>query len=85
VVTDWCDDYLFCKFCDLYLRWFDPAHSRMYGTQECWSVLEEAGFRVDRLERYRISWLWGLMTVKARSHEQGPRGSMNERASLPHH
>jgi ubiquinone/menaquinone biosynthesis C-methylase UbiE len=67
LITDWCDDYLFCKVCDLYLRWFDHAHFRMYGSQECRRVLTAARFRVEMLERYKISWLWGLMTVRVES------------------
>jgi ubiquinone/menaquinone biosynthesis C-methylase UbiE len=66
VITDWCDDYLVCKIRGLYLRWFDPAHFRMYGSRKCGSLLKEVGFDIEMLERFRISWLWGLMTAKAR-------------------
>ena len=67
VITDWCDDYLACKICDLVLRLFDPAHFRMYGTQECAERLDRAGFRIETSERFKIDWLWGLMTYRARA------------------
>ncbi|MDA2934370.1 methyltransferase domain-containing protein [Acidobacteria bacterium AH-259-D05] len=65
VITDWCDDYLICRLCDFYLRLFDRAHFKMYGSRQCKSLLEQANFRVTVLERYKISWLWGLMTITA--------------------
>jgi ubiquinone/menaquinone biosynthesis C-methylase UbiE len=65
VITDWCDDYLACRLCDWYLRLFDAAHFKVYGRRECLQLLNEAGYPEARLERYKISWLWGLMTVTA--------------------
>lgn len=65
VITDWCDDYLACRICDLYLRLFNRAHTRVYRRQECWNLLVEAGYRNVDVERYKINWLWGLMTATA--------------------
>jgi ubiquinone/menaquinone biosynthesis C-methylase UbiE len=67
VVTDWCDDYLACRICDRVLRLVNPSHPRIYGLQECGALLAGAGFQVTSLERYRISWFWGLMTATARA------------------
>lgn len=64
VITDWCDDYLACRVCDLYLRLFRPAHFKVYREGECLHLLEEAGHTHVDIERYRISWLWGVMTAK---------------------
>lgn len=64
VITDWCDDYLACRVCDSYLRLFRPAHFKVYRERECVGLLKEAGHPDVDLERYRISWLWGLMTAK---------------------
>jgi hypothetical protein len=50
---------------DRWLRWVDPAHSRMYGAAECEALLKDAGLVEVRVERYKISWLWGLMTARA--------------------
>lgn len=65
VVTDWCHDFLTCKLLDVVLRVADPAHRRTWGTADLAAALAGVGFEVQRLERYRISPLWGLMTVNA--------------------
>ncbi len=65
LITDWCDDYLACHICDLYLRVFNRAHFRTYGARECEALIAAAGFRNIGIERYKISWLWGMMTITA--------------------
>jgi len=65
VLTDWCDDYLSCKLCDLWLRLFNKAHYRIYSSSELQEQLELAGFAGVKVERYKINWLWGLMTAQA--------------------
>jgi SAM-dependent methyltransferase len=64
IITDWCDDFLTCRLCDLALRWLDSAHFRAYSTAECRQQLEKAGFSSVAVERYKIDWLWGLMTAR---------------------
>ncbi|MDX8410250.1 MAG: methyltransferase domain-containing protein [Mariprofundaceae bacterium] len=66
VITDWCHDYLSCRLCSLYLRFSGRAHFRTYGARACEELLAEAGFSAISVERYRISWLWGMMTASAR-------------------
>lgn len=63
VLTDWCDDYVACRLCNLYLRLTNRAFYKTYREAECRALLREAGFRTVQLERYKISWLWGLMTA----------------------
>lgn len=63
VLTDWCDDYLACRVCNFYLRLTNRAFYRTYRQAECVALLGAAGFRDVRVERYKISWLWGLMTA----------------------
>lgn len=65
LITDWCDDYLACRVCDWYLRRFSPAHVKVYRERECLHLLRNAGFRDLDIDRYKISWLWGLMTARA--------------------
>lgn len=60
IITDWCDDYLACRICDWYLRLFSPAHFKIYREQECLHLLRESGHCDLDIERYKISWLWGL-------------------------
>jgi ubiquinone/menaquinone biosynthesis C-methylase UbiE len=66
VITDWCDDYLACHIYNWVLRRLDPAHQRAYSQRECAGLLGDAGYIIGRLDRYKIGWLWGLMTVTAR-------------------
>lgn len=63
LITDWCDDYLSCRVYDWWLRLFNPAHVRTYNEQECLRLLKGAGLPQARIERYKINWLWGLMTA----------------------
>jgi len=66
VLTDWCDDYLACRVCNLYLRLTNRAFYKTYRQAECLELLNAAGYEVEIFERYKISWLWGLMTAVAR-------------------
>lgn len=66
VITDWCDDYLSCKLCDLALRMVNSAHGRTYGIAECKRLLEAGSFEGVAVESYKINWLWGLMTAHGR-------------------
>lgn len=63
VITDWCDDFIACRICDWYLRLVNRAHVKTYRVQACTAMLEQAGFLSVAADRYKISWLWGLMTV----------------------
>ena len=63
VLTDWCDDYLACRVCNLYLRLTNRAFYKTYRQAECLELLHAAGYRDVTIERYKISWLWGLMTA----------------------
>lgn len=65
VITDWCDDYLACRVCSIYLRATSRAHFKTYRERECRLLLDEAGYSGASVERYKISWLWGLMTAQA--------------------
>lgn len=65
VITDWCDDYLACHICDIYLRLFSRAHFKAYRADDCVQLLKAAGYCRVEIERYRVSWLWGLMTATA--------------------
>lgn len=68
VITDWCDDYIACRVCDLFLRVFNHAHFKTYGRRACKHLLRNAGYSNVEVQRYKINWLWGLMTAKARAN-----------------
>jgi SAM-dependent methyltransferase len=67
VMTDWCDDYLACRLCNLYLRLTNRAFYRTYRQAECRDLLQGAGYDDVRIDRYKISWLWGLMTATVKT------------------
>lgn len=66
VLVDWCDDFLSCKACGLWLRLTDPAYLQTYRLDECLEMLAGAGFETVRSDRFKIDWLWGLMRVVCR-------------------
>jgi ubiquinone/menaquinone biosynthesis C-methylase UbiE len=67
VITDWCDDYLACRLCSIYLRLFGKAHFRAYTQRECDELVRRSGFVDVLVERYKIDWLWGLFTATAKA------------------
>ena len=71
VLTDWCDDYVACRLCNLYLRLTNRAFYKTYRQVECLELLRVAGLRDVRFERYKISWLWGLMTAVVTMESNG--------------
>jgi ubiquinone/menaquinone biosynthesis C-methylase UbiE len=74
VVTDWCNDFRTTRLVDRWLRWTRRAsYDHVLGAGECAALLEAAGFRVERVERYRVGMIWGLMTLRA-ALAGGPAG-----------
>ena len=71
VITDWCDDFVACRLCDRVLRLVSKAHHRTYSSTEFTRLLEANGFVVEQIETYKINWLWGLMTVRAKRSAGG--------------
>jgi len=65
VVTDWCADYLTIGALDLWLRLVGSADGGALRGAALVALVEAAGFRRARIDRYRIDWFWGLMTVVA--------------------
>jgi ubiquinone/menaquinone biosynthesis C-methylase UbiE len=65
VITDWCDDFFFCKICGQFLRMTKKSFHELYGTAQCIRLLGEAGFQCTMVDRYKIDWLWGMMTIQA--------------------
>ena len=61
VLVDWCDDYWTCKMCNLWLKLTDPAFFCTYTMRMCRRMLVAAGFDVLSSQRFKVSWLWGMM------------------------
>lgn len=64
-LTDWCRDFWTSRLLDQALRRFNAAHYRSYTLAQCAEMLQKAGLYLELLDRYKIDWLWGLMTVVA--------------------
>jgi ubiquinone/menaquinone biosynthesis C-methylase UbiE len=61
VLVDWCDDYLMCKLCSIWLKLTDPAFFHIYKLGDCRDLIQEAGLDVIHSERFKVGWLWGMM------------------------
>ena len=72
VLVDWCDDYVMCKLCSVWLRVVNPAFYGTYSLRQCSKLIEQAGFRTTIAERFRINWLWGLMRIVAERPHESP-------------
>jgi hypothetical protein len=67
------------------LRLFSGAHYRIYCSTVYRAFLEDAGFEAVGLERYKISWLWGLMTaIACKPLRSSLTGQYEGLASLDH-
>lgn len=43
------------------------AHRPIYGTARCRGLVARAGFTDLSIDRYKVNWLWGMMTLEALS------------------
>lgn len=68
-ITDWCADRWIARLRDRILRLFESAHFRAHRSSELAAMLEAAGFRDVRIERWRSGWRWNLMTGTAARSE----------------
>jgi ubiquinone/menaquinone biosynthesis C-methylase UbiE len=66
VLTDWSGDYLRFRLLGGWLRLRGRAPTRSYPLDELARLLGEAGFRIEREERYSIGWFWRMVTLRAR-------------------
>jgi ubiquinone/menaquinone biosynthesis C-methylase UbiE len=82
ILLDWCDDYLSCKLCGMWLRLTDPAFCRTYTIRACRPLLEQAGFQVVQAEHFRVGWIWGMMRFVCRRTESAP--CAEDRIAFPH-
>jgi len=65
VITDWCADYFICYLYDKFLRIFNKAHFKTHKKNECVKLLSSSGFNEIKIDSYKISWFWGMMTATA--------------------
>lgn len=69
-ITDWCGDTWKMRLRDRWLRLVHPDHVAVHRSEELGALLEAAGYRWIRVERWRLDRSWELMTaVAARGDE----------------
>ena len=66
ILTDWCRRYRSIRMLDSLLKYIDRAHYRCYNLDECIKMLNDAGFSIERADCYKISSIWGIMTIVGR-------------------
>lgn len=66
-LTDWCGDYAGIRLLSAWLRLTGRSVADVHGRAAVRRLLQDAGFRVTRLDRYRIGWRWGMMTAVAQA------------------
>lgn len=82
VLVDWCDDYLSCKLCGLWLRLTGKAFFRTYALRGCRSLLEQSGFEILRADRFRVRCIWGMMRLVCQRGFLPTTGSRPSNATL---
>lgn len=65
VILDWCRDFFWCRLCDHWLQWRDPAHQQCYTQQELHQFLHQVNFKVTAAQQRRFGPFWGLMIATA--------------------
>ncbi len=65
LLVDWCADFLVAKLRHLRLRGSDPSYVATYTLGQACEMLEKAGFVVEKAERFRAGWTWGMMRITA--------------------
>lgn len=66
LITDWCGDARTCRALMAFLRCFRRSRFHLLRSAELGRWLEGQGLEDISVERYRIDWLWKLMTARAR-------------------
>jgi ubiquinone/menaquinone biosynthesis C-methylase UbiE len=67
VILDWCRNFLVCQICDVLLKLIDPGHRQCYTQEEFHHLLITTGFKIERAEKVRFGWIWGLMIATGTS------------------
>lgn len=71
IIVDWCNNSLYFKVYDIFMRIFDKAHNKTHTTKELESILVEEGFNIDEIDQ-KTHGLWPLMAIKAnKKHTAG--------------
>lgn len=76
VIVDWCRDYLAMRLLAWGMALTQRLARRIRGLESLISMVDKAGFRIDRAERFRARPAWGLMALAATRLESGERDGL---------
>lgn len=60
IILDWCRDYLACRICDIFLKFFDPAYRQCYSLRELENLLLNNLLSVSGKMKFRFGIIWGM-------------------------
>ena len=63
IILDWCRDYWLCAAYDVVLKLIDKSHAQCYTVDEMRGFAAAASLPIVGQEKFRTSWLWGMMQV----------------------
>lgn len=63
VIIDWCADFFSSRLLDGFFRLASPAYVRAYHSNEIQRMMKETGFRHVRVDKFKISPIWGMMSA----------------------
>lgn len=66
VLTDWCADFRVTRLQAGMVGVGGPGLRHVYGALEMQALLVAGGLEVLEITRFKATWCWGLMTVRAR-------------------
>lgn len=65
VLIDWCREYLTIMAVLAGSRAFGRQYRRLRTRSELRSVVTNAGFHVQHVEKFKATWFWGMMCLRA--------------------
>lgn len=70
VIVDWCREYRTMHAMHIGLRVFGKHRRNMKALEEQSALIRESGLDLQRAERFKVSWFWGLMVHVALEPER---------------
>lgn len=65
-IVDWCADFMQIRMLDLYSRITHHIPRQLRGLDEMAALLRDAGFVLERSQRFKATPFWGMMRFAAR-------------------
>lgn len=66
IIVDWCRDYLAMRVMARLLPFRDAQPRSVRGVNAMTDLLQRHEFVIERAERFRATWFWGMMLIVAR-------------------